>query len=179
MYTYFIETSKYGLILKISNLDTYTCSIKKKLQNNYETFWKINLNKCEKPRMYRKFKFIFRYETYNSDIRNISHRNILTRFLTSNHNLHIETGRYTRPITPVENCICSNCNSKSVEDDFHFIMYCPRFENHRRELFSNVLNDNAAMLSAEDKFVWILSNKDPSCVRELAKFIHSCFQMAP
>jgi hypothetical protein len=52
------------------------------------------------------------------------------------------------------------------------------FENHRRELFSNVLNDNAAILSAEDKFVWILSNEDPSCVRELAKFIHSCFQMA-
>ena len=53
------------------------------------------------------------------------------------------------------------------------------FENHRRELFSNVLNDNAAILSAEDKFVWILSNEDPSCVRELAKFIHSSFQMAP
>jgi hypothetical protein len=43
--------------------------------------------------------------------------------------------------------------------------------NHRRELFSNVLNYNAAILSAEDKFVWILSNEDPSCVRELAKFI--------
>ena len=53
---------------------------------------------------------------------------------------------------------------------------CPKFENHWRELFSNVLNDNAAMLSAEDKFVWILSNEDPSCVRELATFIHSCFQ---
>jgi hypothetical protein len=51
-------------------------------------------------------------------------------------------------------------------------------QNHRRELFSNVLNYNAAILSAEDKFVWILSNEDPSCVRELAKFIHSCFQMA-
>jgi hypothetical protein len=96
-----------------------------------------------------------------------------------NHKLHIETGRYTRPITPVENRICSNCNSKSVEDEIHFLMYCPKFENHRRELFSNVLNYNAAILSAEDKFVWILSNEDPSCVRELAKFIHSCFQMAP
>jgi hypothetical protein len=148
-------------------------SIKKKLQNNYETLiWKINLNKCEKLRTYRKFKFIFRYETYISDIRNISHRNILTRFRTSNHKLHIETGRYTRPITPVENRICSNCNSKSVEDELHFIMYCPKFENHKRELFSNVLNDNAAILRAEDKFVWILSNEDPSCVRELAKFIH-------
>jgi hypothetical protein len=52
-------------------------------------------------------------------------------------------------------------------------------ENHRRELYSNVLNNNAAILSAEDKFVWILSNEDPSCIRELAKFIHSCFQMAP
>jgi hypothetical protein len=29
-------------------------------------------------------------------------------------------------------------------------MYCPRFENHRRELFSNVLNDK--LISAEDKF---------------------------
>ena len=87
-------------------------SIKKKLQNNYETLWKIYLNKCEKLRTYRKFKFIFRYETYISDIRNISHRNIRT----GNHKLHIETGRYTRPITPVENRICSNCNSKSVED---------------------------------------------------------------
>jgi hypothetical protein len=53
------------------------------------------------------------------------------------------------------------------------LMYCPKFENHRRELFSNVLNNNAAILSAEDKFVWILSNEDQSCVRELAKFIHS------
>jgi hypothetical protein len=33
-----------------------------------------------KLRTYRKFKFIFRYETYISNIRNISHRNILTRF---------------------------------------------------------------------------------------------------
>jgi hypothetical protein len=53
-------------------------------------------------------------------IGNISHRNILTRFRTSNHKFHIETGRYTRPITPVENRICSNCNSKSVEDELHF-----------------------------------------------------------
>ena len=65
--------------------------------------------------MNRKFKLIFRYKTYISNIRNISHRNILTRFRTSNHKLYIETGRYTRSITPVENRICSNCNSKSVE----------------------------------------------------------------
>jgi hypothetical protein len=51
---------------------------------------------------------------------------------------------------------------------------CPKFLT-----FSNVLNDNAAILSAEDNFVWILSNEDPFCVRELAKFIHWCFQMAP
>jgi hypothetical protein len=131
-------------------------SIKKKLQNNYEAFWKINLNKCEKLRTYRKFKFIFGYETYISDIRNISHRNILAHFRTSNHKLHIETGRYTRPITPVENRICSNCNFKSVEDEIHFLMYCPKFENLRRELFSNVLNYNAAILSAEDKCVTLL-----------------------
>jgi hypothetical protein len=48
--------------------------------------------------------------------------------------------------------------------ELHFLMYCPRFENPRRELFSNVLNSNAAIFGAEDKFFWILSNEDPSCV---------------
>ena len=56
-------------------------SIKKKLQNNYETFWKINLNKCEKLRTYRKFKFIFGYETYISDVGNISHETFLHAFV--------------------------------------------------------------------------------------------------
>jgi hypothetical protein len=88
---------------------------------------------------YRTLKdSLHRYETYISDIRNISHRNILTRFRTSNHKLHIETGRYTRPITPVENRICSNCNSKSVEDEIHFLMYCPKFENHSWEDLRNI-----------------------------------------
>jgi hypothetical protein len=41
-------------------------SIKKKLQNNYETFWKIN--KCEKLRTYRQFKFIFGYETLENEV---------------------------------------------------------------------------------------------------------------
>jgi hypothetical protein len=68
--------------------------------------------------------------------------------------------------------------AKSVEDEIHFLMYCPKFENHRRELFSNVLNHNAAILSAEDKFVLILSNEDPPCVRDLAKCIHSCFRIS-
>jgi hypothetical protein len=66
---------------------------------------------------------------------------------------HDECGRYTRPITPVENRICSNCNSKSVEDEIHFLMYCPKFENLRRELFSNVLNYNAA------RSLWLLVRK--------------------
>jgi hypothetical protein len=73
---------------------------------------------------------------------------------TSNHKLHIETGRYTRPITPVENRICSNCNSKSVEDEIHFLMYCPKFENHRTI-----------------KYVYILS-KMVHCYRTLKDSLH-------
>jgi hypothetical protein len=60
--------------------------------------------------------------------------------------------------------------SKSVEDEIHFLMYCPKFENLRRELFSNVLNYNAAILSAEDKFVWILSNEDTIYVSRFEMF---------
>ena len=65
---------------------------------------------------------------YNS-MANDYHRFIITRWRLSNHDLKIETGRYTRPITPREERFCTMCGV--IEDEYHAVFICPRYEELR------------------------------------------------
>ena len=59
------------------------------------------------------------------------YRVILTRWRLSNHNLAIETGRYTRPYTERRDRVCTMCNT--VEDEGHVIYLCPRYDDLRAQ----------------------------------------------
>ena len=63
-------------------------------------------------------------------------RTTITRWRMSSHNLKIETGRYTRPITARENRLCDVC--KVIDDEYHAIYVC---SIHRliREKYKNIL----------------------------------------
>jgi hypothetical protein len=41
----------------------------------------------------------------------------------SNHKLKIEPGRYSKPITPLENRICEKCFSDEIESE-HLLLKC-------------------------------------------------------
>ena len=56
----------------------------------------------------------------------------------SNHDLKIETGRYTRPVTPREERKCDICDI--LEDEYHVVFVCPKYDVARRgheQLLSN------------------------------------------
>ena len=48
--------------------------------------------------------------------------------------LHIETGRFARPKLPVEQRTCFHCID-SVEDELHFLIDCPFYDDTRRKMF--------------------------------------------
>ena len=73
---------------------------------------------------YRENIYIARSCLYSSFIHDYF-RYIITRWRLSNHKLKIETGRYTKPLTPRELRICQCCNV--LEDENHAIFCCPRF----------------------------------------------------
>ncbi len=70
------------------------------------------------------FKTEFGHEGYLDYVEKLDDRKYLARLRTSSHNLKIETGRHTRPKTPVENRVCQHCNI--LEDEFHFLLMCNR-----------------------------------------------------
>jgi hypothetical protein len=60
---------------------------------------------------------------------------IFAKIRIINSNLNIESGRYIK--LPVEKRICPLCNIKP-EGEIHFISKCPKLDECRKELFSNI-----------------------------------------
>ena len=54
---------------------------------------------------------------------------MLTKIRLSSHRLKNETGRHNNTLRSQR--ICTLCSSYDIEDEFHFILKCPFFENLR------------------------------------------------
>ena len=102
---------------------------------------KINQVKLDKDlldhnklRFYKQLKGSFKIEPYIENIQNRSQRSWLSRYHVSAHKLRIETGRYTRPVTPVCDRVCVYCDSLDVT--LRNILYSSVKHSHLREMFS-------------------------------------------
>ena len=58
-------------------------------------------------------------------------RQIISKFMSSNHKLRIEIGRHNS--TPREERLCQLCEMNVVEDENHFIRECPTYDQIRRD----------------------------------------------
>ena len=85
--------------------------------------------------------------------------------------LNVEEGRHT-DIACLER-FCKVCKSNKVEDEFHFLLECPAYDNIRstyiaRETF---IHPNLC------KFHRLLRSSDESTVHKLCTFIYKAFQL--
>ena len=115
----------------------------------------------EKRGTYAKFKTNFVLEKYLLGTP-FSLRANFSRFRVSAHNLAIETGRHTRPVTPVDQRICRECNLNEVEDEMHVLLRCEKYGDKRKEVFKKI-NDacrNFDILPDSEKFIYLLNSED-------------------
>ena len=92
-----------------------------------------------KLRTYREYKYSFKTEYYVNCNMSRGHRRTLAKFRSCNLPLAIETGRYTRPKTPVNERLCKYCNINAVEDETHFFVDYEFYSDLRYELFNSAL----------------------------------------
>ena len=91
---------------------------------------KITASQLSMPQYYKEIGMMKESGIYSSML-NDYYRRVITRWRLSNHNLRIETGRYTIPYTTRENRLCSLCGI--VEDEHHVLFVCTRYEDLRRD----------------------------------------------
>ena len=56
---------------------------------------------------------------------------MITRFRTSSHKLNVEIGRHHN--VSRRNRICTKCNLRDIEDEYHFIFICPLYNDLRHK----------------------------------------------
>ena len=109
--------------------------------------------------IYRSLKFSPRTENYLEEVLNPGHRRIMVQLRAGCLPLELETARYRSPRIPVSERVCKLCTLDEVENEFHFVMECPRLGLFffLEKFMKPDISVNCLQLNSRDKFLYIMS----------------------
>ena len=178
----FLDTFNYTDIWENQNLSIKIPPITKLLQLKYEESLLSTLNSVhqKKLRTDQIFKKSFSLENYILMI-NLNTRRQFTKLRISSHPLHIETGRYSRPLIPPENRLCSICKNGEVEDETHFLLNCHSYADLRTNLLTHLSEISTYNLNSDNQnlFPLLMSNNngDYEFATLICNFTKSAFEI--
>ena len=109
-----------------------------------------NDRNCEngnKLRTFRQFKSYLQASSYVKSVKFRDYRRTLSNFRCGSLPLAIETGRYTKPVTPLNERICQFCDGNTIETEQHFLMNCNFYSDLREELLNSPFYQAMFLLS--------------------------------
>ena len=101
---------------------------KKNLRANFVKYWQHRLSDYSKLKTYSLLKQEYIINRY-LELPNFRDRQRITKFITSNHCLEIEKGRHNDK--PREERLCKACERGAIEDEHHFLLACPAYQEVR------------------------------------------------
>ena len=153
--------------------------LKDNLKEQYVGFWTDQIQQGGnqgKLRTFKKFKTNLDFENYITEISYIKHRQAVTKLRISSHRLPVESGRYNN--IPFDQRICRHCNLNEVGNEQHYLMQCsnPTFNEIRSNFILKLhqINNSFLLFNNQDLFVYIMSMKDKTIMKLVAKF---CFDI--
>ena len=95
----------------------------------YISEWRFGVEICSSLTLYREIKCTFDRADYLQVLENRKNRNVIAKLRLSSHKLFVETGRHRQ--IPRQDRKCILCNIDDVEDEYHFMLICPFYNNIR------------------------------------------------
>ena len=80
----------------------------------------------------------------------------LARLRLGAHNLEVEIGRHREPAkVPLVDRICKHCSKNSIEDEFHAVTECSKYQEIRSTLFTEFTD--ILHFTPNDQFLFMMS----------------------
>ena len=134
------------------------------------TDWNSRLNDSTRALFYRNFSF--GYKTYLDFVSVGKLRFALSRLRLSSHHLEVETGRWARPnATLFEERRCTSCHS--LEDEFHFVLECSRYNDLRTIYIPNHYRRRPNMF----KLVELFKSESKKTQKNLSLYVFEAFKV--
>lgn len=141
-------------------------TIKQRIFDMYHQKWYSDINNSSRLQAYCSYKHDFKLEKYLSVVMENKFKIALSRFRTSSHNLMVETGRYNN--TPRNQRLCLSCNMQTIENEYHFLLVCPKY----RELRNKYFKPYYCHWPSLNKFESLLTTSSTKVICNLSKFIY-------
>ena len=149
-----------------SNMEIPFTAIRQRILDMYCQKWYSDINNSNRLQSYCLYKHAFKLEDYLIDVTENKYKIALSRFRTSSHDLFIETGRYYN--TPRPERFCKSCNMNQIEDEYHFLLVCPKY----RELRTKYFKPYFCHWPTLNKFEALLSTTSKTATCNLSKYIY-------
>ena len=148
---------------------------RQRLADCFTQQWHSEVEESPKALHYKHFKLILEVEPYlNIDLPFV-YRKVLANFRCSSHSLMIEAGRHQNIDRNLRFCqMCLKHNVYIVEDEFHFFLVCPAFDDIR-ELYFKPEWKNA--LTTKQTFYNIMSSSAKLDILSVSKYLLCSFSL--
>ena len=88
----------------------------------------------------------------------------------------IEKGRHQKPVLERSERKCPFCESE-IEDELHFVIKCPEYENERTLLFTACTENSIHSETMSNEFIFIMSNEDLNVSSKLGSFVSNSMKI--
>ena len=162
---------KYGCTYQDSvNVNAFISVLKTRLIDNFLVEMRNGLNLITSMVLYKELCQNFETSPCLLNIHNRKQRNSLAKLRRSSHQLQVKTGRHMG--VERRNKKCTFCTRSDIEDEYHFVLICPIYQQLRTHYISRYYYRQPSML----KFVQLLKSSG-STVRRLSAFITKAFEV--
>lgn len=150
----------------IVNSKSFIPLFKQRLIDTFIQSWHVDKENSGVLTLYTNLKDTFLYEPY-LDILPSNLRLFISKIRMSSHSLRIQTGRYGTNRVARNERYCTYCNTQDLEDEYHFILICPCYNNIRKKYIKRYYYINPSVI----KLVELLNSKNKIILKNLACYI--------
>ena len=153
----------------VSDPESFIKAFKYWLCDMFKQTWSGRLYQSPRARFFRSIIDEHTFHTQLDMIQILTHRIAFARLVISSHRLKVETGRWTRPVTPVEERLCDQC--QKLDDEYHFLLEWNKFSILRTRFIPRYYYVRPSMF----KCVQLINSMNCKTVRQLGKYIYHAF----
>jgi hypothetical protein len=160
-----------GMVNKYMNQEICCLNTVKNLLVDLENEnWKNEVQVKSKLRTYKLIKTEVGQEDFIKTTLSRVARSILFRLRSGVLPLKIETGRFRS--VPSDKRICELCNLNEIENEIHFVIKCPLYEDLRQTMYGEIIRffPNFSTESEMDKYKICMKNLPHKVARYMVHF---------
>ena len=109
---------------RVNHNEQYIAKFMSRSQDLYIQECFSQIEKSIRCRIYRNVKEVFEIEWYLQENFNLE----LRKCRLNSHKLHNEIESWMKPIIELNDRICTLCNAKDIEDEYHVLMICSHYK---------------------------------------------------